>query len=221
MWSGSILITIGLASAYVVWLALFDRWLVPIPVNAAVIKLDVLQTIAFLVAVTAFAGAITISAVNNLYGLLTTIEAGNIRLGVTKTSRNESSSDSRPTQGKHRAAGSLTRMMDLMKRVHNMKVAVWFLLHVPIAGMILRQGFASAQLLSGEDGPTMIAVNGWLAAACAGCWLALVITTSAVVVAAFGDVRHVSAVQDATIEALIEEHKRLVQEIERLSGKGG
>ena len=221
VWSASIRITIGLAIAYVVWLVLFDRWLVPIPVNGAIIKLDLLQTIAFLVALTAFVGAITVTAVNKLYELLTTMEVGNIRLGVTKTSRNKSSSESVPTQDSHRGSGLLPRMIDLVRRVDNAMEVVWFLLHVPIAGIILRQGFASARLLSGEHGPTVIAVNGWLAVACAGYWVALVITTSATVVSAFGDVRHVGAVQDATIVTLTEEQERLVREIERLTGKGG
>ena len=65
--------------AYLVWLLLSRNLLEPIPVGGTLIELDLLQTLAFFVAVTALEGTIIVTAVSKMYEVVTESELSEIR----------------------------------------------------------------------------------------------------------------------------------------------
>ena len=169
IWDGILWATIGLSLAYLVWLALFKDLLEPVLSGGSVIKLDLLQTLAFLAAVTALEGTVVVAAINKVLALATEIN-------VTLVQDIGDVNEYRPSR---------------LRRAIDLGVWLWCLVQVALAILILRQGVTEASLCYSSPNATSIEIGGWLAAASAGSWVVLVLVASSIFVYLYAEVRHV------------------------------
>ena len=179
IWDVILWVTIGLSLAYLVWLASFRDLLEPVLAGGSVIKLDLLQTLAFSVAVTALEGTVVAAALNKVRVLATKLDVRRIR-------QTGDVSDYRHSR---------------LRRAIDLGVWIWCLVQVTFAILVLRQGVVEASLSYSSLNATSIDIGGWLAAACAGSWVVLVLVASAGFVCLYAEVRHVITIMGAWLES--------------------
>ena len=157
--------------AYVVRLALFRQLLEPIPTNGNDVNLDLLQTSALLIAVTALVGTVTATGLNRLSALLIPSDPTDIRVAEI-------------VQQKRRS---------LWRRLNNLGIWIWYPVQVALATLTLYQFTVAATLTDSSRGTTALIVDGWLALACAGSWSFLTFVASYLIVGFYTELRHAIA----------------------------
>lgn len=181
--------------AYLVWLLLSRNLLEPIPVGGTLIELDLLQTLAFFVAVTALEGTIIVTAVSKMYEVVTESELSEIR-------RNRSQAllgDDQPSR--------IQQVFGFMRWIRDAILVV-------LAILIVRQGWAAASLNHIGEGATSFSIDGWLGTAWSISWVVLVFAVTYVSAHVYGEARHLTTIQPAVIDVLDDDNKRLQQELE-------
>ena len=181
--------------AYLVWLLLSRNLLEPIPVGGTLIELDLLQTLAFFVAVTALEGTIIVTAVSKMYEVVTESELSEIR-------RNRSQAllgDDQPSR--------IQQVFGFMRWIRDAILVV-------LAILVVRQGWAAASLNHIGEGATSFSVGGWLGAAWSISWVVLVFAVTYVSVHVYCESRHLTKIQPEAIDVLDDDIKRLQQELE-------
>ena len=166
--------TIALSLAFLAWLALFANLLTPVFVDGVVIKLDLLQTLAFLVAMAALEGTVVVTAINRMAAAKTSAYVYQLR-----------------TQGSIREDSSSP-----FTKVVESGAWIWLSVETTLAILVLRQGTSEACLLESSSGTTVIAIDGWLAAACAGGWFVVVLSASILYVYLYVTLRHVIEIRN-------------------------
>ena len=153
---------------YLIWLGWFGGLLEPVPVDGSTVKLDLLQTLAFLIAVTALEGTAVVTVFNRFFALFVP-------------------SDYESIQGIERA---LAKRRSLMQKVNALGIWVWCPAQAALAILTLCQGFMELSLSASSSGTTSLLIDGWLAAACAGSWVLLVLVVSSLAVGFYVEMRH-------------------------------
>ena len=183
--------------AYLVWLLLSRNLLEPIPVGGTLIELDLLQTLAFFVAVTALEGTIIVTAVYKMYEVLTELELSEIR----RNRRQALLGDNRPSR--------IQQVFVFMRWIRDAILVV-------LAILIVRQGLAAASLSTTGEGATSFSLDGWLGTAWSISWVVLVFELTSVSAHVYCEGRHLATIQDEVIDVLDDDIKRLQQELERV-----
>ena len=173
MWNVILWVTISVSLAYFAWLALFRDLLEPVFAGGSVIQLDLLQTLAFFVAVTALGGTVVVATMNKTYMLGTELVV------VSQIWDSEDLAAYRPSR---------------LRRAINLGPWIWCIVQLGLAILILCQGVAESSLSSSRENVTYVVIGGWLAAACAGGWVVIVIVASAMFTYLYVEVRHAVAV---------------------------
>ena len=204
--------TFAFGVAYLVWLLLSRNLLEPIPIGGTPIKLDLLQTLAFFLALTALEGTIIVTTVHNMYEFVTEIDINDIRRDRKNGERGDSSLKRRQARlGDNRPS----RIQQLLGFGRWIRYAILVLLAI----LIVRQGFAAASPSRGGGGATVFSIDGWLGTAWSISWVVLVFAVTSVLVHLYAEVRHVAKIQDEVIDSLEDEIKRLRPEVERLAAE--
>ena len=181
--------------AYLVWLLLSRNLLEPVLVGGTLIELDLLQTLAFFVAVTALEGTIIITAVSKTYEVVTESELSEIRRNRSQALLGDDQS---------------SRMQQVFGFMRWIRDAVL----VVLAILIVRQGLAAASLNNSGEGATSFSIDGWLGTAWSISWVVLVFAVAYVSVHVYCEGRHLSKIQPEVIDVLDDDIKRLQQELE-------
>ena len=192
--------TFVFGGAYLVWLLLSRNLLEPIPVCGTLIELDLLQTLAFFVAVTALEGTIIVTAVYKMYEVVSESELSEIR-------RNRSQAllgDNRPSR--------IQQVFGFMRWIRDAILVV-------LAILIVRQGLAAASLSRIGEGATSFSIDGWLGTAWSISWVVLVFAVTSVSVHVYCEGRHLATIQDEVIDVLDDDIERLQQEGELLKAE--
>ena len=161
MWNVILWVTISISLAYFAWLALFRDLLEPVFAVGSVIQLDLLQTLAFFVAVTALGGTVVVATMNKIHTLASEVIVSQIWDSGDLV-------EHRPSR---------------LRRAIDLGPWIWCIVQL-----------AEASLSSSRENVTYVVIGGWLAAACAGSWVVIVIVASAMFTYLYVEVRHVVAV---------------------------
>ena len=172
MWNVILWVTISVSLAYFAWLALFRDLLEPVFAGGSVIQLDLLQTLVFFVAVTALGGTVVVATMNKIHTLASEVIVSQIWDSGDLV-------EHRPSR---------------LRRAIDLGPWIWCIVQLGLAILILCQGVAEASLSSSRENVTYVVIGGWLAAACAGSWVVIVIVASAMFTYLYVEVRHVVAV---------------------------
>ncbi len=157
-----------LGLAYLIWLGWSRDLFEPVPIEGAEVNLDLLQSLAFLIAVTALEGTAVVAAFNKFFALLMRSDYE----GILRVQR------------------ALGGRRSLLKSVGNLGIWLWCPAQMALAIMTLCQGFMEVSLSDSNSGTTTLVIDGWLAAACAGSWVLLVLVASSLFVGFYVDARH-------------------------------
>ncbi len=158
--------TLGLG--YLTWLGWSGVLLEPVAVDGSTVKLDLLQTLAFFIAVTALEGTAVATAFNRMFVLLVPSHYEDIQ----------------------RVELALGRRRSLLQKVAALGIWLWCPAQAALAIMTLCQGFMEVSLSESSSGTTSLVIDGWLAAACAGSWVLLVLVVSSLAVGFYASLRH-------------------------------
>ena len=202
-------VTVGSGIAFLVWLAQAGRILAPIPIDDTVIILDLLQTLAVMVALTALEVTIVVTSMGKYMELVTSLDVADIRDQGGPNGRSAASSN--PTQARNGNA-----LTSLFGKVRSCGIWTWCVIGTPIAILVVRQGVAQACLDCPAQSATTIAVNGWLALASASAGAVLVFVVSLLVAHIYYATIHVVTILDESKKRLQVEIARLQVETERL-----
>lgn len=202
-------VTVGSGIAFLVWLAQAGRILSPIPIDDTVIILDLLQTLAVMVALTALEVTIVVTSMGKYMELVTSLDVADIRDQGRPNGRSAASSNPTPA----RNGNALT---SLFRKVRSCGIWTWCVIATPIAILVVRQGVAQACLDCPAQSATTIAVNGWLALASASAWAVLVFVVSLLVAHIYYATIHVVTILDESKKRLQVELDHFQVETERL-----
>ena len=202
-------VTVGSGIAFLVWLAQAGRILSPIPMDDTVIILDLLQTLAVMVALTALEVTIVVTSMGKYMELVTSLDVADIRDQGGPNGRSAASSN--PTQARNGNA-----LTSLFGKVRSCGIWTWCVIATPIAILVVRQGVAQACLDCPAQSATTIAVNGWLALASASAGAVLVFVVSLLVAHIYYATIHVVTILDESKKRLQVANARLQVETERL-----
>ena len=152
--------TAALGMGYLIWLIFFGSLLTPLSVSTTAVHVDLLQTLAFLVALTALEITVVAASLSKLFQLAIENEVmGRIR--------------ERRVPGRRRPRVT-EKSRSWFARIIDLRDWIWWAIALPNAILFLRQGLAEISLDSQSEGPTLLSIEGWLALAFVVSWVILV-----------------------------------------------